>query len=338
MEEKQIKIIDVVVFIKALISFVKRKISILGLVSIIFALLGFFAFAPKDNYVAKTSIMMTGGVGQGGGILSLASSFGLDKQQGVTFEKYKGVATSGEILNRSLLSLVTVNNKKSFLADHLMDHFSLRKAWENRKNLAFVDFSIENSSRDTVLSHISKLIGPSITVSENTEELTVIKTTSNNEELAYVLNEVLMKETLAFFKKTAVQEDRYSKSVIEIKLDSIQKELYGVEQLYAKLKDESFKMVKTKGYIEILRAERNMKILTQMMGDAIKQNEIFSIKIMNNQPAIQVVDTPFLPLQNLKKSKITITVIFGILGFIIGLIALKGCEYYQTIIKQLNNK
>ena len=275
--------------------------------------------------------------------MSLATQFGIGGQEGITFDKFKSVATSDFIMDKVLMStaMVKVKDKKpslDLIGHHLMSELKLRESWKNKPNLAKVNLNLKGSSQDTVKATLLKSIKSMVTVSENKEKLIVINVISKNENLAYAINKSIVAQTVDFFKKSAVSSDEHTLEIIQNKLDSIKSELYQNENRYADRKDNSFQTVKIKGHVDLLRIERNIKLLNEMYVEAIKQHEMINFKILNNTPSIQLVDSPSYPLEIKKRSRLLVGIGLAFVGFFLTLIALKGFEFYQSLMEKVKSQ
>lgn len=322
MIEKRIGISDAIIFVKELIALTKKNFVVISIVGVVFFLLGFFVLKPADKYVATTSIMLKSSSAQGG-LINLASQFGLDNNQGITFEKFKGIATSNKIIKQTIQSTFAFNNNEIVVGKFLIDTLNL---WEDKPEFSKLNFSKVSSERDSVINHLAVVLKDMITIAENEEELVVLNVTSSYEFFSKHVNDIILKSTIHFFKESAMNTDMRSKRIIQQKLDSIKVELYNTETNYAKLKDESFMTVKTQGYIELLRLERQMKILNQMLVETTKQNEIYAVKVLNSSPSIDIVDTPQFPINNTKRSRLVLSIIL----FMLGVLGTIGFLYFQT--------
>ena len=327
MIEKRIGISDAIIVVKDLIALTKKKIVIISIVGVGFFLIGFFLLKPSDKFVATTSIMLKSSSAQGG-LLNLASQFGLDNNQGITFEKFKGIATSNRIIKQTIQSTFIFENEEIVVGKFLIDTLHL---WEDKPEFSQVDFAKVSNQRDTVINHLATVLKGMITIAENEEELVVLNVTSSYELYSKHVNDILLKSTIRFFKESAMNTDLRSKRIIQKKLDSINDVLFTTENAYAKLKDESFMTVKTQGYIELLRLERQMKILNEMLVETTKQNEIYAVKVLNSTPSIDIVDTPEFPITNTRRSRVVLSLIL----FMVGVFGTIGVLYFQTYYAKL---
>lgn len=255
-------------------------------------------FIPSEiKYTSKSTLIFNSGSG-GNKLLSLASNFGFGESTNViTFERFKSISKSKMLLNKIFYKSVEIDGKLDLIGHHLINNFNWREIWQqDRPNLANVDLNIAGANRDTVLSFLYLPVLADLEISEDDGDLVIIVFKSNNESIALNFNKLLVQESMDFFYKSYIDKDIQTRHILKSRLDSIQRNLNILDLKYSNLKDNSYKTVKAKGYIDLLRVERHIKILSAMLIEAKKQYEIMNFKVLNAKNSIQKVDVPINPL------------------------------------------
>ncbi|MFT6746189.1 MAG: hypothetical protein ACJAZ2_000527 [Glaciecola sp.] len=318
MEQKEITLEEVLDKLLSVIILIKKNYILVGVVML--ASVAFGVMTRDDKvYTAKTTILLPSSAASG--MLSLASQFGMSNEKGITFEKFKGIASSSTNLKKVLLMDAKIDGKPDKMIHFLMDELELRKA---NSSLADVDFNQRGMRQDSVLNVVIDLLDKRVQIKETIDELIKVEVTGKNEVLAALMNEELVNQTLLFFDESSVAEDIKTINNLELRRDSTKEELYREEMRLATLKDAAVRTVKSKGYVHMLRSEREFKILNETYVELIKQMQMLSFQIDNNRHNISIVDSPMLPLKGKRRSIAMTSIIFSIVGFIASLLLLIG--------------
>lgn len=335
-QEKELSLIDLLIKLKPIFFLVKRNVLFLGIAVILLCAVGVLR-RPKGKYLATTTVLLKDeSQGGGSGLMSLVSAYGFGSQSGITFDKFKGIGSSDFIIKSVLKKKGSVKGKEDVIAHHLIKHWKLDKAWKkSRKNLFEADYSVAGPNQDTINLILLPKVKKLISMSESKEKLLRVIVTSESEDLALIVSKEIVDEVIKFFKISSVADDVNTKNLLEARIDSLQKDLFRTEQEYADMKDQSYQTVKSKGLLENIRAERNLRILNEMFLEATKQFELINFKILNNNPSISIVDTPNTPLRMEQKSLLVILILYSMLGFILGFVILLIKTYYKTVLNFL---
>lgn len=328
-EEIFVKIIN---FVKLL----KRNFFLILLFIIVGGAIGFIA-APLKKYNATTSLILKSSSDKGG-FLNIASRFGLGSQNIISFDKIKAVSSSRKIYTELLMKSSTVDGKQDLLGHHLIDYYELEENWEEKPNRINVDLNKNSLVRDTIVNILCKMMDKNIFVSETKEKLVEIKTESTNHDLTYSLNNKLTDIVLKYFYDFEIANDINTKNTIEKKLDSVNVELISNEKLYAKLKDESYRMIKHEGMLELQRVERLLRILNQMQIELTTQNELVKFRILDKTSSFELLDQPTLPLEKKGMSKIIYLIIGMIFGSFLGVFFFVSYDFYRGLKNRIKNQ
>ena len=87
---------------------------------------------------------------------------------------------------------------------------------------------------------------------------------------------------------------------------------------------------RAKGLLEEIRLKRDVEILNIMYGEIVKNLEVSKFTLLNNEPLLNIIDRPTLPLKVNKLSMIAAFILFSILGMLI--------YSFILVIKQIINE
>ena len=117
---------------------------------------------------------------------------------------------------------------------------------------------------------------------------------------------------------------------LSFRADSVLNELKKAEYKYASYKDSNFGVQRAKGLLEEIRLKRDVEILNIMYGEIVKNLEVSKFTLLNNEPLLNIIDTPTLPLKVNKLPMIAAFILFSILGMLI--------YSFTLVIKQIINE
>jgi uncharacterized protein YbcV (DUF1398 family) len=299
------------------------------------ALLGLaYSVIKKPVYTASVSFALADSKSAGGlGAYSgLASQFGFDLGGGGSTGAFSGdnlllLIKSRSIIEKTLLSVIDINGKRQTLADIYIDFNHYRDGWQNNSRLNNISFGV-NADRskftlqqDSLLGLFYKnLLANNLTVDKIDKKLSIIlvNVVSKNEIFSKYFAEKLVNNVSAFYVETKTKKTAYNIYILQHQTDSVKAELrndiYGV----ASSVDVNPSANPTRAVLRAptQRKQVDVQVNTAMLVELIKNLEAAKISLRNETPLVQIIDTPILPLDIEKVSKLKGLVI----GFMIGLI------------------
>jgi uncharacterized protein involved in exopolysaccharide biosynthesis len=312
----------------------KWKIIVLG--GIVGALIGFaIAYIDKPVYTAELTLALEE-KSTGGSYAGLASQFGIDigGSGGGAFsgENTIELMKSRNIIEKALLTAVTIDDKRDLLVNRYIEFNEWRDKWEkSRPDLAAISFS-ENEERstfgikkDSILNAVYKSIkNGNLTIEKIDKKLSIIKVSvkSKDELFAKYFTEIVVNAASNLYVQTKTQKSKQNVDILEAKLDSVKYELdksiYGA----ASSKDQNQNVIRARGNVTSAKQQLNVQVLTTMYGELVKNTEMAKYQLMREEPFIQIIDAPILPLEKTKLEKIKGGLIGGVLGTVISLLFL----------------
>ena len=314
-------------------SFLFSRWKLLLLISFIGGVLGaVFAYIGQTTYVAQSTVLVSSGkVGGLSGALKMAQSlgFGVGGGDGMTFstENAPDIIKSNRIITNTMLSEVTVDNKKDKLVNFYLDWSGIREKWTKNPKSKLKDFKFTSKEafkmtflEDSIMQGLTaRFTGKQLTVKgELKTGVAEISFSSDHERFTYLFLKQLLSAVSHFYLDESIAKERRSFELMEQKTDSIYTEMISKERLLAKLKDQSFRSVMMQGMIPQMQLQRDIEILNVMYSLALKNLEMAKMTMTEKQPVFQVIDEPILPLQKNKRSKIKFAIGFSLLFFFLG--------------------
>lgn len=308
----------------------------IAVVTFVGAVLGFtYAKMKRPIYTATlTFALEEKSSGGASGISSLASSFGFNigGSDGGAFagDNLMELMKSRLLVEKSLLSKVNINGKEETLFNQYVTFNKLNESWANNPDLLNRKFDNENRlnftrAQDSVLGVVyNHIINENFEVSKKDKKLSIIsvKARSEDEIFSKLFCENLVKNVIDFYIETKVGKSRKNVKILENRVDSVKRELDQAMYGRASFADQNMGLIRQSAAVPKLKQEMRVQMLGTMYGELVKNLELTKLALMREEPLIQVIDNPILPLQVDRVGTIRSLIIGGLLSSIIFMLAL----------------
>jgi hypothetical protein len=313
--------------------------KIIVLAGIVGAVLGLtYSFIKKPIYTATLSFALEDEKSGGGlgGALGLASSFGIDLGGGggsiFTGSNLTELFKSRTMVEKTLMTPVTVNGKVISLAEMYVQNNQWRESWNDNPKFKNIQF-LPNIKRkyftrvhDSILGVIyQNLSKNSLSVAQRDKKISIISmdVASNNELFSLYFCEALARQVGKFYVDTKSKKARMNMEILERQTDSIRAELNGAITGVAVANDNTFMLNPALNVRRAPSARRQVDVQanTAILTELVKQTELAKVAVRKETPLIQVIDRPIFPLptERFGKAKgLVIGLVFG--GFLMVLV------------------
>ena len=319
----------------------KKKFHIITF-SILFGLTGsVYAYFKNETYEAHLTFVIDENQESGGlGVISgMASQFGFNigGSPSGTFSQtnIQEIITSRRVVEEALLKSGVIDGKKDLLINHHIEFNNYSKDWigTNIEGLNFTsnrnDFSLQH---DSILGlAFLNLTDNNISTSlQDESNIVKISCLSKNEDFAKLMIESLAQKLEEYYTIFQTAKSKHTLDFLSLRADSVLNELKKAEYKYASYKDSNFGVQRAKGLLEEIRLKRDVEILNIMYGEIVKNLEVSKFTLLNNEPLLNIIDSPTLPLKVNKLSIIVAFILFSIFGMLM--------YSFILIIKQIINE
>lgn len=294
------------------------------------AILGLsYSFYKKPVYTATLSFALEDDKGSGGGLGSLASSFGLDmggSGGGVfTGSNLTELFKSRSMVEKTLLSPVKIDGKVISLAEMYIVNNKWRKSWDKNSKYAAIKF-LPNANRKTFTREHDSILGviynslskSSLVVGQKDKKVSIITmdVSSENELFSKFFCEALAKEVSDFYIETKSKKARLNMAILEHQVDSIRGQLNGSITRVAVANDNTFGLNPALNVrrAPAARSQVDVQANTVILTELVKQAELAKVTLRKETPLIQIIDRPILPLAKKGFSKVRGLVLGGVLS------------------------
>jgi hypothetical protein len=351
MDNDEISLKELLQKIKEWYLFLLTKWKLIIAIAFIGGIIGFtYAYFQKPIYKASLTFAMEDEKGGGGGLsgaLGLASSLGIDlgSSGGGAFAGANLIELmkSRKLVEKTLLSPITVNGKTQSLADYYLEINEAKKGWEEKPLLKDISFPV-NADRskftlqqDSILNNIfNGIVKTNLTISQKDKKVSIIsiEATSTNEIFAKTFCETIARETSEYYVEIKSKKSRTNVEILQHQVDSIRGELNGAITGVAAAADNVFNLNMAMNVKRAPSAHRqidvqaNTAILTQLVTNL----ELAKVSLLKETPLIQIIDKPILPLEKEKVGKLKSLILGGFLAGFLTVLYLVFSELYKKIV------
>ena len=324
--------------IKTWCYFIVLHWKILVLMGLFGALIGFLVtYIRKPYYTATTTFVIEENGGGIGGALGqyagLASMAGIDLGGGGNnlfqgdniLELYK----SRSMLRKTLLSPFNTNGNSDLLINRYVQFNKLREKWESEKGLESINFDVNPEKytvkHDSLINRIIKNITENaLTVGKQDKKLSIINVSykSKDEFFAKRFVETLVDNVNEFYRATKTKKSTENVAVLQKQTDSVRRALNSAISGVAISADVNPNANPARQVLKVPGQRRTVDVQASsaVLEELIKHLEISKLTMRNDEPLIQIIDRPILPLDNdrigLLKGMVLGGFIFGFLSVI----------------------
>jgi uncharacterized protein involved in exopolysaccharide biosynthesis len=121
---------------------------------------------------------------------------------------------------------------------------------------------------------------------------------------AKIFTEELVRNASEFYVETKTRKTRTNVALLEERVDSVKSALDELMYGAALTQDRNQNLARATGKVNIAKQQMNIQLLSTMYGELIKNLELSKFTLMREEPLVQVIDRPILPLEKKKPGKI----------------------------------
>jgi uncharacterized protein involved in exopolysaccharide biosynthesis len=306
-----------------------------------------YSIIKKPTYTAVCTFVLEesgkSGLGQYAGLASLA---GIDLgggggggmfQADNIIELYK----SRLMLEKTLLSQVTLDGKNQLLIDRYIEFNKLRKVWKEKDHIDNISFTgnPDNFTRtqDSIISSMVESFNKNLlTVNKLDKKLSIIavQVVSNDELFAKNFNLKLVETVNNFYALTKTKKSNQNVIVLQRQADSVKmilnSSLSGVASAIDANPNANPQLLTLK--VPSQKKQVDVQANTAIYAEMVKNLELSKISLRQDMPLIQIIDKPVLPLLKSKLSKLKGIIVGGLLGVFFCIAAVLVKKLYTTLI------
>jgi uncharacterized membrane protein len=278
---------------------IKRSWLIL-IITLVMVYLGmWFARTSDKNWIANASFNAIDAKGGMGGLMSLASTFGINAGGGTTNDVLMGIFSSRFTFKSSMLTEVPYKKRMEKIGNiyleisGMSEDFKKDPAWKNFKFIA-PDIYHLSEQENMLLSNLYDAFADEVVIFEIDPLVGLIKAqvVSTSYDFSLNLCEKMLENTANFYNISASQKalDGYLK--MRSKVDSLSGVLRTKQALLANLNDQNIFNRKEQGITRRSELMRDLGILNMQYSDAVTSLESTKGSLGSQTQVVRVVDAP----------------------------------------------
>ena len=315
---------DIIKKLNLFFDYLRTKLIILFIFLILGIILGWsYYYTQIPKYEAECTFVLDDKSGSGGGgLASLASSFGVDIGSIMggggnlfAYDNLLDILQSRRIIESVLLSEVdTAKNTHVLLADLYLNMYKNKKnqinfkGCKNREGLSLL--------QDSILFVIYKNFVKTNLVTDRTNKKTQIfkvVVTSPSERFSMLMSERIVAETKNLYVSIKTSTTQKNIDRLQLKADSLLNLLNGKSYESAEVQvlnaNNAFKSVSVPSKL----ASRNEAIFATLYTEVVKNLETAKTTLMMQTPVIQILDKPTYPLEKIRNGRLYSIIISSLL-------------------------
>jgi hypothetical protein len=299
---------------------------------------GYAHFYNVVEYESKLTFAIEEKSGGGGSLLGLASQFGVDLGGGgggmFTSDNLLLLFKSNRIIQGALLRTLP-DVKEGNLFNLYLTLYYKKALEENKIDLLPLDLDRTkfNRSQDSLLKAASLKILGIVTVVKKDKKASFIDISvkDQSELFSFWLNKLLVEEATQLYLELKVGKMKRSLNLLQGKVDSVQRVLDVTMRSAATGMDQSMGLISNTPRVSTTKKQMEAEMLGTLFGELTKNLELTKLTLEREEPTIQIVDAPTMPLEKFGKGRVK----FGVIGgFLFGFIIL-GWLFLRKIISEL---
>lgn len=342
-ESDEISLKELILKGKEIWQFLLRKWVIIFIAGFIGASIGVAkAWLTKPQYIAKLTFSVENEKSNPLGAYSgLASMAGIDLGVGggsmFSSDNIMSIMTSRKMIVNTLLSPITVSNKKITLIEYWLLFNHINDKWGENPKLARLKFPLNlnpdslTRTQDSLLTNIySSLIKTVISINKPDKKLSLIEAscTSINEMFSKTFLKTLNNQVTDFYIGIKTKRQKDNVNILQSRADSLYRVLSYSMYSSATMADQNINMAKQIAGVDRQKKQIDLQVASTAYGEIIKNLEVAKITLQKETPLIQIIDQPVLPLLKEKASRLKGMLIGGILAGFLMVGFLLGKRYY----------
>jgi uncharacterized protein involved in exopolysaccharide biosynthesis len=324
--DNEITLIDFLKKVKDSFENLKSKWKSILLFTLLGCILGLlYSYTKKPLYTSKLTFALEDKSKGASGLSSIASSFGfsLPSGEGGVFagDNIMELMKSRLLIEKTLLTKAEINNKQDLLINRYIDFNNLNKQQSNNPKSSIIEFNDAdrtkfNRDQDSILGKVYlEILNRSLEVTKVDKKLSIIsvKVKSNDEIFSKIFCEKLVKNVTDFYIETKTGKSKSNIKLLELRVDSVKRELDVALYGRAKFADQNIGLVRQSAAVPKLNQELKVQMLSTMYTELVKNLEFSKLSLMREEPLIQIIDVPIYPLEKIKFGKLKGIALGGIL-------------------------
>jgi hypothetical protein len=153
----------------------------------------------------------------------------------------------------------------------------------------------EDSTLAVVVANVQKITA----VSKLDKKASIIdlQLTDTNEEWAYLMSQLIIAKATDMYLDLKTGKTSRTVGMLENRVDSVKSALDGMMSAAAVETDQNQALVRMQARVPAAKKQMQIQMLTAMYGELVKNLELTRFTLDREEPVIQIIDAPSMPLK-----------------------------------------
>ena len=333
----EITIKELYIQLKEAVNFLLTQWKIILLVGLLSGILGFtYAFFQKKKFIGELTFALEEKSSSMGSYAAIASQFGLDLGGGSNGGAFAGdnlveLIKTRLMIEKTLINPVIIAGDTELLINRFIEYNNLHETWQDKAELQHIKFEvgvprsaytlIQDSILNQIQLHVKKNM---LSVKRIDKKLNMVSVVcvSEDELFAKYFTQELVGNTSSFYIDSKTKKAKKNIAILENKIDSVKatldNRLYGA----AIFQDQNTNGIRAQVKVPFAKQQIDIQLLTVVYAELSKNIELSKFSLMREEPLVQIIDAPILPLKVEKVGKLFSMLIWGLMGGILIIIYL----------------
>lgn len=297
-------------------------------------------FFKKVNYTSRLTFVVEEKAVGGSNLMGLASQFGLDLGGGTgsifSSDNLILLLRSQKILESALLEPLPELNKDNlfnvYLEKNYFKDLSSGKIEKIDPNKPRAEFSRqEDSTFMLVISSIQK--NTKVNKLDKKASIIDLQLTDSNELWAYLMSQIIISKATEMYLDIKVGKTNRTINILENRVDSVKSELDLLMSSAANDADKNQSLILMKARLPAAKKQIQIQMLTTMYGELVKNLELMRFTLEREEPVIQLIDTPVMPLPKTSTGRLIALITGSIFFAFLESVRLLLQRWYNTLFR-----
>ncbi len=309
---------------------------VIVIIGIIAGLLGtWYASNQKAKYKSHLTFALDEGNGNGlGNFLNFASQLGFSVNDGKDIfagDNIIEIIKSRRMIEETLLSVDTFQNKPYTLIEYFLDINDARKNNSKLKNIHFpigqnkLNFTYQ---QDSVLYKTYLDLADNYIIAQRPDRklsLFEVNVTSVDEKFTKDFTDRLVTETNNYYIQIRTEKAKETLDILENRASAMKGNLNSSITKRSEVQDVNINPAFSAAQVPVLKQQANIQVYSAGYAEMFKNLELARFNYLNEIPLMQIIDHADYPMEKIKFGKLKGALLFAIFAelLLIGILALR---------------
>ncbi len=344
-DKEKVTIVNVVQHGKFLFQYLLGKWLIIGLISLLCAILGVtYIWLKKPMYIAEMSFVTeTESKNNISAYASIAAQFGIDLGAGGSSSLFEGenlieLLKSKHLIIQTLLSKIN-KEREALMIEQYLAIEGLADEETSKMNFEKYYQQPERKRDSIILKAAVNIRNKFLSINKRDKKLSIIdlRMFYKDEMFAKRFCELLAYNAIQYYTDYKVKKSKQNVAILERQTDSVRSMLYGNIGEMAAINDLNVNPTRQIVRTGSQRKQVDVQANSALYVELVKNLELSRLSLRKETPLIQIVDTPILPLEIKGIGRLLGGIIGGFIGAILTIVFLVLSMWYNKIKAAVNN-